>query len=121
MSEETKKNADREIWRAVEEDYYSPSIHVTEVGSIGINVAGKVIVMSVEKWHQLQADLEKHRWIPVSEKLPKHGCSILACGKDGYGYEICAVVSYNLEFNKFRVLTDVTHWKPIALPESEVK
>ena len=68
---------------------------------------------------ELEGELDKHRWVPVSERLPKHGCSILARGKDGYGYKICAVVSYNLEFNKFRVLTDVTHWKQIYLPKAK--
>ena len=45
-------NTDREVWRR-EDDYYSPSIHVTASGRIGINVNGRVIVMSVENWHQL--------------------------------------------------------------------
>ncbi len=46
------KNTDIEIWKKVENDYYSPSIHVTESGSIGINVDGSVIVAPVEKWHE---------------------------------------------------------------------
>jgi hypothetical protein len=50
-SDAPAKNTDREIWRAVPEDYYSPSIHVTEGGGIGINVGGLVIVMPVERWH----------------------------------------------------------------------
>ena len=45
-------NTDREIWRR-EADYYSPSIHVTAAGGIGMNVGCRVIVMSVEEWHQL--------------------------------------------------------------------
>jgi hypothetical protein len=47
-----KKNTDREIWRKVKDDYYSPSIHVTEFGNIGINVGGYVLVAPVEKWHE---------------------------------------------------------------------
>lgn len=47
------KNTDKEIWRKVEDDYYSPSIHVTESGSIGINVGGSVIVAPVEEWHEV--------------------------------------------------------------------
>jgi hypothetical protein len=49
------KNTDKEIWREIEGEYYSPSIFVTEQGKIGINVGGNVYVQSVEKWHQ-QAD-----------------------------------------------------------------
>lgn len=46
------RNTDTEIWRRVPGDFYSPSIHVTEGGSIGINVGGYVIVASVYKWHE---------------------------------------------------------------------
>ena len=46
-------NTDRELWRKLPGDYYSPSIHVTEGGGIGINVGGLVIVKSVEEWHTL--------------------------------------------------------------------
>lgn len=50
--EQACANTDRELWRRVEGDYYSPSIHVTERGAIGINVGGRVIVQSVEDWHE---------------------------------------------------------------------
>lgn len=46
-------NTDRELWRERPDDYYSPSIHVTEHGGIGINVGGQVIVMSLQHWHAL--------------------------------------------------------------------
>jgi len=44
-------NTDKEIWRKIPDDFYSPSIHVTESGGIGINVGGLVYVAPVEKWH----------------------------------------------------------------------
>lgn len=47
------ENTDKEIWRKKAGDYYSPSIHVTQGGGIGINCGGHVIVMPVEKWHAL--------------------------------------------------------------------
>lgn len=53
MTDQLSENTDREIWRQVEGDYYSPSIHVTNGGGVGINVGGKVIVMPVESWHSL--------------------------------------------------------------------
>lgn len=65
---------------------------------------------------KLQAERERHRWIPVEERLPKNEYSILAYGEDGFGYKIVANTSYNLEFGKFRILSKVTHWKPIILP-----
>jgi len=44
-------NTDREIWRAIPGDYYSPSIHVTEHDGIGINYGGHVIVAPIKSWH----------------------------------------------------------------------
>ena len=45
-------NTYKEIWRKIPGDYYSPSIHITEFGGIGINVGGHVLVAPVEKWHK---------------------------------------------------------------------
>jgi hypothetical protein len=45
------QNDDKEIWRKKKGDFYSPSIHVTRTGCIGIDIGGHVIVMTVEKWH----------------------------------------------------------------------
>ena len=60
------KNTDIEIWRKVEDDYYSPSIHVTESGSIGINVDGSVIVAPVEEWFKAM-EKEKLRRRPCQD------------------------------------------------------
>lgn len=49
------ENTDKEIWRKIEGDYYSPSIFVTKEENIGISVGGDVYVKSVEEWHK-QAD-----------------------------------------------------------------
>jgi hypothetical protein len=63
MSDTPAKNTDKEIWRKVEGDYYSPRIHVTEGGSIGIDVGGYVIVRTVEQWHSLERELAKEQRI----------------------------------------------------------
>lgn len=48
------KNTDREVWRKVPGDYYSPKIFVTEDGNgVGIDVGGFVRVLPVEFWHRL--------------------------------------------------------------------
>ncbi len=47
------ENTDKELWREKEDDYYSPSIHVTKDGRIGINVGGFVHVKSARDWHKL--------------------------------------------------------------------
>ena len=55
--EQAVENTDREIWRAVEGDFfYAPSIHVTKEGCIGIDVGGDVFVMPVHKWHRLAVE-----------------------------------------------------------------
>ena len=50
--EKASINTDKEIWRKVSDDYYSPSIYVTQTNEIGINVGGIVIVQPVEFWHE---------------------------------------------------------------------
>ncbi|KKM82685.1 hypothetical protein LCGC14_1317020 [marine sediment metagenome] len=83
--------------------------------------SAEVIGKEIERRWQLQAELDKHRWIPVSERLPKDEYDIFAYGYDGYGYKIVINTSYNLEFKKFRILSEVTHWKPIILPTTDGK
>ncbi len=58
-------NTDKEIWRRVPGDYYSPSMHVTRGGGIGINYGGHVIVAPVEKWHECGEKL-----LCVNERIP---------------------------------------------------
>ena len=70
-------NTDRELWREREGDYYSPSIFVTQAGSIGIDVGGFVIVRPIRVWHDheqllrsLPADWRKdsslETWFPLT-------------------------------------------------------
>lgn len=46
-------NTDKELWRETPGDFYSPSLHVTAAGGIGINVGGFVAVMPLREWHKL--------------------------------------------------------------------
>lgn len=52
MNEDCAQNNDIEIYREKTGDYYSPSIHLTESGGIGINVGGYVLVAPVRMWHE---------------------------------------------------------------------
>ena len=72
----------------------------------------------------LQAELDKHRWIPVEERLPKRGEKV-----DGYVKKLKLRIA-NLKgdyVNHKQTITDsdgwqvenLTHWKPIILPEGE--
>ena len=116
------KNTDKEIWREIDEDYYSPSIHVTKQGDIGIDVGGHVIVQSVREWHKLQAKLNKYRWIPVMERPPEKSGQVWICYEiTGYTYQ----AYYDVEYKKWGIFdpcggfSDIdfssppTHWKPI--------
>ena len=62
---------------------------------------------------QLEAELDKHRYIPVIERLPKFGQWILT-----YNPKYKPKVSVNIEAGD-RNRDDYTHWKPIILPEGE--
>ena len=53
-----KVNTDKEIWRRVKDDFYSPSIFVTKEGGIGIKKGGMVFVKPVEQWHSLAQKVE---------------------------------------------------------------
>jgi hypothetical protein len=64
------KNTDKEIWRELDGEYYSPSIFVTEQGKIGINVGGHVWVQSVEAWHK-----QAERIAELEKELAKYGKS----------------------------------------------
>lgn len=55
---EAKANTDRELWRDGG-DYYAASIHVTQAGGIGINIAGTVFVKTADEWHRLAREAER--------------------------------------------------------------
>ena len=46
-------NTDRELWRASPDDAYEARVFITTDGGLGLNVGGRVIVMPVERWHEL--------------------------------------------------------------------
>ncbi len=68
---------------------------------------------------QLQAELEKHRWIPVSEGLPEKGstkCYAVTDGKDWW--ETWWGLGGDDEWEYHNDYT-ITHYKDIILPESD--
>lgn len=91
--------------------------------------------MQAERIKELETELEKHRWIPVSEKLPEESCCLVLC--EGKVYEVKVRVS-NDEWEdeegksslKLTAKCDIehlgcilighdvciTHWKPIIVP-----
>lgn len=53
------ENTDKEIWRERENDFYSDSVFVTKDGGIGMNRAGSVVVKTVEKWLELNKNVDE--------------------------------------------------------------
>lgn len=73
-----------------------------------------------------QAELDKHRWIPVSERLPKNvrekidviAKQTLASGK----VTIKRLTNIEWSFvDTFPESIKITHWKPVILPEQALK
>ena len=60
-------NEDKEIWRKIKSDYYSPSIFVTKRGWIGINVGGYVFEKPIENWHRMAKEAEQPQPCEYSE------------------------------------------------------
>ena len=58
MSEiKAMQNTDIKLWIKDKENCFSPSVHATQDGCIGINVGGTVIVKPIEVWHHLESSL----------------------------------------------------------------
>ena len=67
---------------------------------------------------QLQAELDKHRWIPVTERLPKIGQEVLLYSVKFEGSKLCVLIWWREALEE---LVEFTHWKPITLPEEALK
>ena len=66
----------------------------------------------------LQAELDKHRWIPVSERLPevKKVVWVMDYRRNTWQAELLIGKQFYSEETQHE-LYEVTHWKPITLPE----
>lgn len=71
------KNEDREIWRQKDGDFYSPSIHITKDGQVGINVGGLVYVAPVEDWHKSLVQTKDRVMKKEDYKCTKCGLEII--------------------------------------------
>ena len=76
---------------------------------------------------KLQAELEKHRWIPVSERLPETDELAICVIKHFHtqGIKVTALFKVDEDDTLWRTTDDnselagewnVTHWMPINLP-----
>lgn len=114
-SEVGAKNTDREIWRK-EKDYYSPSIHVTVKGAIGINVGGTVIVKEVEEWHKMATNGGWNRYVinPPKES-GRYLCIVHEQGDLGESYYQwnCSYNSESKQWSDNLEVKTVLYWMPL--------
>lgn len=100
---------------------YGEQWMVIEKGSNAINALLYEFSNIKAENKRLKEELEKHHWIPVTEKLPK---------KNGY-YLVCDGIWYGRMFfdgrwcfgnkTQYPYSEHLTHWKPIVLPEQMKK
>ncbi len=81
-------------------------------------VAQRTIERIIDKNEQLQAELDKYRWIPVSERLPKNANAVLLVWRNYFYIGCCRGGKFYIAGELY---TEVTHWKPIILPEQAKK
>jgi hypothetical protein len=89
-------STDRELWRETPDDAYSPSIHVTAAGGIGINVGGTVVVRTVREWHGLV--VQPPDLASQIRRLKAAITELVEIGKGPGDWEI----KYDLVFNRSR-------------------
>lgn len=73
-----------------------------------------------EQIKKLEAQLEQHRWIPVTERLPENIADVFILTAEGSG----GVGTYGEDENGYRwerldysINLNITHWKPIKYPK----
>ena len=103
---EASKNTDREIWRKIKDDYYSPSIHITERDEVGMNVGGHIIILPIEKWHFLATQV-------IEAKMPeeKKGRFVVGAQDSGHWVMTEEAEGYN------QALHDSRLWQQKCLGE----
>ena len=89
--------------------------------------SAEVIGKEIERRWQLQAELDKHRWIPVSEKLPEESGAYLVMLNYLHPRNLSikmrhpAVESFFHDDAMWGTEKAITHWKPIILPDQALQ
>lgn len=86
-----------------------------EIGQLQTDIERKA-----EQIDEQNKELEKHRWIPVSERLPEDDSSAyLFLHESGNVHQ--GIPSCDLYGPDGKLWHSITHWKPIILPEQALK
>lgn len=75
-----------------------------------------VIDRQAERIKELKAQLEQHRWIPVSERLPENVADVFILtdeGAGGIGFYGEDENGYGWERLDYAINLNITHWKTI--------
>lgn len=109
-------NTDRELYRVPDVggngDYYLDRIHVTQGGSIGINVGGLVIVKPLSEWHELAQETPTEGWQPIETAPIGEQRQVLAWPVLAKTLDCTQVASCSLAYAR---ISGATHW--MSLPE----
>ncbi len=80
--------------------------------------ATKICVLNL-RIKELEAQLEQHRWIPISERLPENVATVFIFtgeGAGGVGFYGEDETGYIWERLDHAINLNITHWKPIIEP-----
>ena len=87
----------------------------TENKTMDVDLADAISIEVDSLFHQLRAELEQHRWIPVGERLPEREADVLTYAENSG----LLVDEYCHKHGGYWVTKGnvPTHWKPIILPK----
>ena len=83
---------------------------------VRLNIDKDVLIKQTQEIQRLNAELDKHRWIPVEERFPDE-CEVLVYTEHGYVYTSVVGGSFWVAHIECRFKEDrITHWMPLPQP-----
>ena len=85
-----------------------------------LNEAEDKILKQAKRIEELEAEVERERWIPVSERLPKNVATVfILTGERAGGVGFYGENEKKWERLDHAINLNITHWKPIYLPQKK--
>lgn len=85
---------------------------------VHVPVASQLFEEAAQEIERLR---DERRWIPVSERLPEDGQSVLACFEKSGGVGCATFVELYKWFETDRGCFGATHWMPLPEPPEATK